>query len=69
MGGRSYLCARSATFCPLRVACWFSEKCPIGGPYFKKIGDTYLREDHRTPSRDFDREGTDSALNRCNGEL
>ena len=50
MAARSYLCARSAEFCPLRVACWFSEKCVIGGPYFKKIGDTYLREDDPAPA-------------------
>jgi hypothetical protein len=30
--------------------CWLSEKCVIGGPYFKKVGDTYLQEDHPAPA-------------------
>ena len=44
MRERSYLCARSAAVCPLRIACWFGDKCVLGGPYFKKVGDTYLEE-------------------------
>jgi hypothetical protein len=44
MRGRSYLCARSASVCPLRFACWFAKKCVVGGPYFKKVGNTYVRE-------------------------
>jgi hypothetical protein len=39
---RPYLCARSGSFCPLRVVCWFNEKCPVGGPYFKKISNSYV---------------------------
>ena len=44
LGRRSYLCTRSASFCPLRVVCWFSGKCPIGGPYFKKVGNSYVQQ-------------------------
>ena len=44
MHGRSYLCARSGSVCPLRFACWFTKKCAVGGPYFKKVGNTYVRE-------------------------
>jgi hypothetical protein len=44
MRGRSYLCARSGSVCPLRLACWFAKKCVVGGPYFKKVGNTYVRE-------------------------
>jgi hypothetical protein len=52
MRGRSYLCARSGSVCPLRLACWFANKCVVGGPYFKKIGDTYLEEWDAKPGND-----------------
>ena len=42
MRERSYLCARSGSVCPLRLACWFAKKCVVGGPYFRKVGNTYV---------------------------
>ena len=52
MRGRSYLCARSGSVCPLRLACWFAKKCVVGGPYFKKLGDIYLEEWDAKPGND-----------------
>jgi hypothetical protein len=40
MGERSYLCARSGEICPLRIMCWLSEKCVIGGVIRKRFKKT-----------------------------
>jgi hypothetical protein len=45
MRERSYLCARSGSACPLRFACWLTKKCVVGGPYFKKAGNTYVHDE------------------------